>query len=452
MTQIADVVICGAGITGVAAAHFLSRAGMRNILLVDERPPLSFTSDHSTECYRNWWPDPAMLALMDRSIDLMEDLADESGNIFHMNRRGYLYVTADESKVSELEAASRRISGLGAGPMRIHSAESSSYQPAKPEGFHDSPLGADLLLGSQLIHTYFPYLTDKAVAALHARRAGWLSAQQLGMYLLETGRRLGVRFESAQVTGMDMANGRINTVALNSGERIASPIFVNAAGPYLKTVGNLLGADLPVHTELHLKAGVKDPLGVVGRDAPLLIWNDAQTLPWEEDEREALSEDDETRWLTDVFPAGAHTRPEGAGDDILMLWEYQTKVMEPIDPPVMDEQYPEIALRGLAAMLPRMKEYFARMPRPQLDGGYYTRTRENRPLVGPVDALRVDGAYVIGAVSGYGIMSACGVADLLAAYITGATLPAYASDLSPARYDDPDYRTKIETWGDSGQL
>ena len=452
MTQIADVVICGAGITGVAAAHFLSRAGMRNILLVDERPPRSFTSDQSTECYRNWWPDPAMLALMDRSIDLMEDLADESGNIFHMNRRGYLYVTADESKVSELEAASRRISGLGAGPMRIHSAESSSYQPAKPEGFHDSPLGADLLLGSQLIHTYFPYLTDKAVAALHARRAGWLSAQQLGMYLLETGRRLGVRFESAQVTGMDMANGRINTVALNSGERIASPIFVNAAGPYLKTVGNLLGADLPVHTELHLKAAIKDPLGVVGRDAPLLIWNDAQTLPWEEDEREALSEDDETRWLTDVFPAGAHTRPEGAGDDILMLWEYQTKVMEPIDPPVMDEQYPEIALRGLAAMLPRMKEYFARMPRPQLDGGYYTRTRENRPLVGPVDALRVDGAYVIGAVSGYGIMSACGVADLLAAYITGATLPAYASDLSPARYDDPDYRTKIETWGDSGQL
>ena len=452
MTQTADVVICGAGITGIAAAHFLGRAGVRNILLVDERPPLSFTSDHSTECYRNWWPDPAMQALMDRSIDLMETLADESGNIFHMNRRGYLYVTADESKVPELEAASRRISELGAGPLRIHSAESSSYQPSTPEGFHDSPPGADLLLGSELIRAYFPYLTGKAIAALHARRAGWLSAQQLGMYLLETGRRLGVRFESARVTGVDMANGRVNGVALNSGERIASPIFVNAAGPYLKAVGNLLGADLPVHTELHLKAAIKDPLGVVGRDAPLLIWNDAQTLPWEKDEREALSEDGETRWLTEVFPAGAHTRPEGAGDDILMLWEYQTKVMEPIDPPPMDEQYPEIALRGLAAMLPRMKEYFVRMPHPQLDGGYYTRTRENRPLVGPVDALRVDGAYVIGAVSGYGIMSACGVADLLAAHVMGGTLPAYASDLSPARYDDLNYRKKLETWGDSGQL
>ena len=449
MTQTADVVICGAGITGVAAAHFLSRAGMRNILLLDERPPLSFTSDHSTECYRNWWPDPAMLALIDRSIDLMEALADESGNIFHMNRRGYLYVTADESKVPELEAASRRTSELGAGPLRIHSAESSSYQPAHPEGFHDSPPGADLLLGGDLIRTHFPYITDKAVAALHARRAGWLSAQQLGMYLLETGRRLGVRFESARVTGVDVANERISGVRLGSGSRIESPIFINAAGPYLKAVGNLLGEDLPVHTELHLKAAIKDPLGVLGRSAPLLIWNDAQTLPWQAEEREALAADEETRWLTAPFPSGAHTRPEGAGEDILMLWEYATKVMEPAEPVEPDEQYPEIALRGLAAMLPRTQEYFARMPRPHLDGGYYTKTRENRPLVG---AMKTEGAYVIGAVSGYGIMAACGVGDLLAAHVTGATLPTYASELSPARYDDPAYHKKLETWGESGQL
>ena len=142
-------------------------------------------------------------------------------------------------------------------------------------------------------------------------------------------------------------------------------------------------------------------------------------------------------------------RPEGAGDNILMLWEYQTKLMEPIDVPPMDEQYPEIALRGLAAMLPRMKEYFARMPRPQLDGGYYTRTRENRPLIGP---LPVDGAYVIGAVSGYGIMSACGVGDLLAAHVTGRQLPSYASAFDLKRYDDPEYQKRLENWGDSGQL
>ena len=449
MSRTADVVICGAGITGVAAAHFLSQAGIGNILLIDERPPLSFTSDRSTECYRNWWPDAEMLALTNHSIDLMEALAEESGNSFHMNRRGYLYVTADENKIGDLESASRRISSLGAGPMRVHSAASSGYQPAHPEGFHDAPTGAGLLIGNELIRNHFPYLTERALAALHIRRAGWLSAQQLGMYLLEAGRKRGVQFESAHITGVDVANDRVTGVTLSSGERVDSPIFINAAGPFLKDVGNLLGVELPVHTELHLKTTIKDALGAVGRDAPLLIWSDAQHLPWETEEREALAGDDSTRWLTEAFPSGVHTRSEGAGNDILMLWDYQTRVLEPSDNPPMDDQYPEIVLRGLAAMLPRMRDYFIRMPRPRLDGGYYTKTRENRPLVGP---MCVEGAYMIGAVSGYGIMSACGVGDLLAAHVTGSQLPTYAPAFDLARYDDPEYQKKLESWGDSGQL
>lgn len=451
MSQTADLVICGAGIAGVAAAHFLSKAGLKNILLLDERPPLSLTSDRSTECYRNWWPDPQMLALMNHSIDLMEALADESGNIFRMNRRGYLYVTAEEGKAADLQSDAFRISSLGAGPIRVHRPGSSSYQPAHPEGFHDSPDGADLLLGSDLIRRHFPYLTERAVATLHVRRAGWLSAQQLGMYLLQTSRNNGVRFESARLAGVNMANGRVTGVRLSTGEHVDSPVFVNAAGPYLKQVGRLLGVDLPVYTELHMKASIKDSLGVVGREAPLLIWTGPQSLPWEEEERLALAEDDEMHWLTEAFPSGIHIRPDGSGENqtILMLWEYRTKVMEPILPPPLDEQYPEIALRGLAAMLPRMKEYFNRMPRPQLDGGYYTRTRENRPLVGSVG---IDGAYVLGAVSGYGIMSACGVGELLAAHVTGAELPSYAKAFKLARYNDPDYAKQLENWGTSGQL
>ena len=451
MSRTAEVVICGAGITGVAAAHFLSRNGMKNILLVDERPPLSFTSDRSTECYRNWWPDPQMLSLVNRSIDLMESLATASGNIFRMNRRGYLYVTGDESKVADLQAASLRTASLGAGALRLHSPESSSYEPASEEGFVNSPDGADLLTGNELIRKHFPYLTERAVAALHVRRAGWLSAQQLGMYLLETARARGVSFESARVMGVNTANGCVHGVHLSSGEQIDTPIFINAAGPYLKAIGKLLGVDLPVHTELHLKATIKDSGKVVRRDAPLLIWSDPQILPWEVEERQALSEDESTRWLTEPFPAGAHTRPEGTGESqtILMLWEYRAKNMDPIWPPVLDEQYPEIALRGLAAMLPRMKEYFTRMPRPQLDGGYYTKTPENRPLVGP---LCVEGAYVIGAVSGYGIMSACGVGDLLASHVTGTALPSYAPAFTLERYEDPDYLTTLQDWGESGQL
>jgi len=451
MPDRANIVICGAGITGVSAAYFLAKAGVRDILLVDERPPLTLTSDRSTECYRNWWPDPVMLALMNRSIDLMEELADESGNVFHLNRRGYLYVTADESQIPHLTKRSERISSLGAGPLRIHRPDASTYQPVQLEDFHDQPEGADLLLGSAIIKEHFPYITEDAVAALHARRAGWLSAQQLGMYLFETGNNLGVRFESARVTGVETGNGRVTGVRLGSGKRIDTPFFINAAGPFLKEVGAMLGAEIPVVTELHLKAAVRDSLGVVGRDAPLLIWNDPQTLAWTDEERRYLAEDPETAWLTKPFPAGAHTRPEGTGDSqtILMLWDYREKATEPVWPPQLDETYPEIALRGLATMLPGMRGYFDKMPRPQLDGGYYTKTRENRPLVGP---LSVGGAFVVGAVSGYGIMSACGAGELLSKHVTGDALPEYASALMPSRYEDAGYLKSLETLEDSGEL
>lgn len=451
MSDQANVVICGAGITGVSAAYFLARAGVEDILLVDERPPLSFTSDRSTECYRNWWPDPVMLALMNRSIDLMEDLADASGNVFHLNRRGYLYVTGDEKQIPALRQRSERISKLGGGPLRIHRPEASTYQPAPTEGFQDQPEGADLLLGSSLIKKHFPYITENAVAALHARRAGWLSAQQLGRYLFEMARHLGVRFESARVTSVDVEHDRVTGIRLDSGKRIDSSIFVNAAGPYIKEVGDMLSVDIPVVTELHLKATVRDTLEVVGRDAPLLIWNDPQSLPWRDEEYEFLAEDPETAWLTEPFPAGAHTRPEGTGDSqtILMLWDYREKATEPGWPPVLDESYPEIALRGLARMLPDMQDYFERMPRPQLDGGYYTKTRENRPLVGP---LPVKGAFVIGAVSGYGIMAACGVGELLSQHMTGAALTDYAPAFLLSRYDDYNYMKSIGHLKYNGEL
>src|SRR5207249_3927232 len=79
------------------------------------RPPLSLTSDKSTECYRNWWPGPgdAMVAVMNRSIDLLEDLARESGNVFRMNRRGYLFATADADRASRFIRRAQEAAALG---------------------------------------------------------------------------------------------------------------------------------------------------------------------------------------------------------------------------------------------------------------------------------------------------------------------------------------------------
>ncbi len=447
MPMKADVLICGAGIAGISTAYHLSvRRGVTDIILVDERPPLTLTSDKSTECYRNWWPDPdgSMVAFMNRSIDLMEELARESGNIFRMNRRGYLFATASKHKAETFREAAEEAERLGAGPLRVHDGIDSTYRYSAEEAEEfDAPIsGADLLLGREVIEAHFPYISKRAVAAIHPRRAGWLSAQQMGMYMLEQARGHGVRFVSGRVESVETNGGRISGVSVSKrGEtlRISTPNFVNAAGPFVEHVGRLLDVSLPVFTELHMKVILNDYLGIVPRDAPLLIWSDPQYLPWSEDEKSFFADSEETRWLLDEFPGGVHTRPEGGpgSNMILILWDYRNRVMDPVPDPPLDPLYAEIAIRGLSALLPGMRAYFEKMPKPILDGGYYVKTEENRPLIGP---MPVEGSYVVGALSGYGIMGANAAGDLIARYVCGENLPSYARSFSLERYRDPGYR------------
>jgi glycine/D-amino acid oxidase-like deaminating enzyme len=451
-----DVLICGAGIAGVSAAyHLAQKHGVRDILLVDQNSPLSLTSDHSTECYRNWWPGPggSMVALMNRSLDIIERLAIESNNVFNLNRRGYLYSTADPSKVADLINESHTISQIGAGPLRIHKGGSIDhfYQPAQPHAYWDQSTGADLITETDLIHKHFPYLTEDVVAVLHVRRAGWLSAQQLGMYLLESAKSHGVKFLQNRVTDIDTKHGCIASVRLEDGTRIRTKAFINAAGPNIREVAQMVGIDLPVYSELHLKVAFKDHLNVLDRDAPMLIWNDAQYLPWNSDERGLLIEDVDFQWMLGEMPPGVHTRPEGGADSqiILMLWEYCSESVEPAFPIPIDSQYPEIVLRGLVKMLPGLQSYIGKAPKPVIDGGYYTKTRENRPLIGK---LPIEGVYVLGALSGFGIMASPAAGELLAAQVTGSPLPPYAPSFSIDRYDDPQYQRLLESWDAGGQL
>jgi glycine/D-amino acid oxidase-like deaminating enzyme len=179
----ADVVICGAGIAGIAAAYHLSvKHGIQKVVLVDEGAPLSLTSDKSTECYRNWWPGPGdvMVRLMNRSIDILEELARESDNRFHMNRRGYLFATADPGRVQTFRQAAEEAASLGAGGVRYHRAQAgdSPYLSAPAQGFEGQPTGSDLITDQALIRKHFPYLSERTVAVVHPRRCGWLSAQQ----------------------------------------------------------------------------------------------------------------------------------------------------------------------------------------------------------------------------------------------------------------------------------
>ena len=458
-TSSAEVVICGAGIAGIAAAYHLAvKRGVRHVVLVDERPPLSLTSDKSTEAYRNWWPGPddAMVSFMNRSIDLLEELDTETDHRLRLNRRGYLYATGNPASVPRLVESAKSADRMGAGTLRLHAgtAHDPVYIPANAEHWHGQPDGADLFLDPALIRQHFPYLSGETIALLHARRCGWLSGQQLGMVMLERARAHGVRFVSGRVTGIDCTGGRINAVQIaanGTAETIHTAAWVNAAGPLATEAGRLAGLDLPIFCELHLKMALEDRLGIIPREAPLVIWEDEQRLPWSDEERQALAENAATRYLLDTFPGGIHFRPEGGrgAKTVLMLWAYHLEPVPPRFPLPIDPDFTEIVLRGMSTLAPGLTAYLEKLPKSYVDGGYYTKTQENRPLIGP---LPLAGAFILAALSGYGIMAACAGGELLAAHITGDRLPACAPAFLLSRYDDPAYRQKLVEWGSTGQL
>jgi glycine/D-amino acid oxidase-like deaminating enzyme len=452
----ADVVICGAGIAGVSLAYRLAvRHGVRDVLLVDDRPPLSLTSDKSTEAYRNWWPGPddAMIRLMNRSVDLLEELAADCDNRFLLNRRGYLYCTADPEHAAAYHRSAELASAQGAGELRVHRGRSGDpdYVPHQAVGHADTPGGADLILDQDLLRRTFPYLSDRVCAALHTRRCGWFSGQQLGMEQLERARAAGVRLMAGRLEGVLSLGDRVTGVRIaRTGDSVEVPTrrLVLATGPMTREAARLLDVDLPLYSELHLKVAFRISEEVVPRDAPLLVWDDAQRLSWTPAERDVLLQSEDSRWLVEELPPGVHMRPEGH-DSVLILWPYHVEPVPETFPIAIPREYAEVCLRGMATLVPSLGEYFHRPPTPFVDGGYYTRTPENRPLACP---LPMEGAFLHGALSGFGLMASSATAELVAAHITGSTLPDYAPAFTLDRYRDPEYLRKLDQWEGDGQL
>ncbi len=450
MADTADVVVIGAGIAGISVAYHLSVVqGLRDVAIVDPRPPLTLTSDKSTECYRNWWPNLPMVQLMNHSIDLLEHMAAETGNIFGMNRRGYLFVTGEEDTLQRMTEEAHHTSTLGAGPVRIHPGPI-PYRPAAAEGWPGAPEGADLLIGADTIREHFPYITENALGALHIRRAGWFSAQQLGSWMLDRAREKGASLTAGEVVGIDLDGGRVAGVVLDDGSAIAAPMVVDAAGPLAGRVAEMVGVELPLFSELHIKVAYREHLGVIPREAPMFIWSDTQRIGWSDEEREELKAQGRPELLAEM-PIFCHARPEGGAESpyLLGLWEYHGDIRDPVWPLPEDPLYPEVVMRGLTKMAPGLSPYLDRLPHSVVDGGYYTKTKENRPLAGPAGPA---GFHLAAGLSGFGVMVAAGLGDLVAQHVVGAALPEYSDAFLLSRYDDPEYLTAVEVAGRSGQL
>ena len=134
----------GAGIAGIATAYYLcTRYKKASVLLVDSRPAMSFTSAQSGDNYRNWWPHPVMTAFTDHSIDLMEQIASKTSNVFNMTRRGYVLATRRQEIDDIIAGLQAGYRGSDPDSIRMHDAASAlSYISAESGDWKSAPAGA----------------------------------------------------------------------------------------------------------------------------------------------------------------------------------------------------------------------------------------------------------------------------------------------------------------------
>eukprot|EP01061_Rhynchopus_euleeides_P007680 TRINITY_DN1674_c0_g1_i1.p1 TRINITY_DN1674_c0_g1~~TRINITY_DN1674_c0_g1_i1.p1 ORF type:complete len:470 (+),score=137.46 TRINITY_DN1674_c0_g1_i1:146-1555(+) len=458
------ILVAGSGIAGASVAAHLTRvakASGRNaeVVVVDPRPAMTGSSQFSTECYRNFFTDEASVPMMQRSIELMEEM--NATHDLQMSRRGYLFVATTEETAEQICAMAKVAAGFGAGEVRYHeSAE--TYRPSTSQGFDKSLRGFDIIRGgrraAEEIQKIFPYLNPDITCMVHCREAGWLDATGLGSSYLSEAKKNGARCIQGDLEEVVVNGGAVTGVriATPGGEvrEIGCDAFVNASGAWLNRVNAKVdgAAELPIRNDVICKTVLYDPLEKIpGSHCPFVFWKEETDVDWSDEMREALADLDDTHeggivntkaWL-DRQPPGQHIRPIGNKRHII-LWEHAHQHVgcgndpqeEPVFPPLTIEHFKELAVRGASSIAPGLLDYCDSLTHDTYqDAGYYCVNKEDgRPIVtqhGP------ENYFVLGALGGWGIMSSSGLGELCAKTVLQVALPSYHGAFTVPRLDAP---------------
>ena len=415
MAQIStNIAIIGTGIVGIATAYYLARThNISNVTLIDKDQPMGFTSAQSGENYRNWWPHPTMVSFTNRSIDLLEEISRESGNRINMNRRGYALATR-KTNIDEL--LEQLHGGLGESAktlLRYHDdADAPNYYPPINADWESVFDGVDILRNKDLIQKTFPSYSHDVETIIHIRRGGDISGQQLGMHMLEYLKELSAKRMIGSVETIRQSDGYLLGVKTADGlVTVHAEKIVNAVGPFADKIAKMLDVDLPIHNVFQQKIAFEDRERAIPRVMPFSIDLDDQQIDWSDEDREILREDPDFSWLAEDFHGAIHCRPDGGDGStwVKLGWAYNETPASATWEPPLDDNFPEIVLRGAARLNPTLKVYYGRLPRNTHHyGGWYTMTEENWPLIGPMGP---EGAFLNCAHSGFGTMAACAGGD-----------------------------------------
>jgi glycine/D-amino acid oxidase-like deaminating enzyme len=248
--ETADVVVLGAGVTGASIAFHLARRRAGRIVVLDKGELAHGGSGRSSALVRMHYSFPPEVQLARKSLDYFERWPEIVGRPGDFRRTGFVrIVPASERDRLEANVAMQRSHGVD---TRVVTAEE--------------------------LHEVAPrWRLGEDEAAAWEPGSGYGDGAGVAGDFLARAREMGVAFRPrTAVPAIRAAAGRVCGVETENGP-IEAPVVVAAVGPWTRPLLEGVGVSLPIESEYHEVAILKNPpgmptIGPAGIDSPCAVY------------------------------------------------------------------------------------------------------------------------------------------------------------------------------------
>src|SRR6202034_1236885 len=342
MKSHARAVVIGGGVVGCSVLYHLTKAGWKDVVLVERDQLTSGSTWHAAGGFHTLNGDPNVAKLQGYTIGLYDELERISGQSCGLHRSGGLLLAESPSRMEWLKMAHARARYLGLETSLLTPSEAKELLPLIEEKYF---VGAMLDAADGNLD---PYGTTQAYAK-SARIGG------AEIYL------------QTRVTALARRLNGTWDVSTNKGTINAEHV-VNAGGLWAREVGRMVGIELPVLAMEHMYLVTDDMPEVIefnrarGHELPHAIDFKAEIYMRQEHNGMVLGTYEKA-----CVPWQPHTTP----------WEFGSELL----PPDLDRITPSLEV-GFKHF-PAMEQAGIK----RIINGPFTFSPDGNPLVGPVQGL-----------------------------------------------------------------
>lgn len=248
----AQIVIVGGGIVGCSIAYHLARAGVTDVVVLEQFKLTHGATWHAAGVVGQLRNSQNVTRMLRRSVELYATLEAETGQAVDFKQVGSLRIASSRDRMKEFMRSATTARSFGMEMEILTPAEAQDLFPI---------MSLDGVEGA----TFIP--TD-----------GYVDPASLCQALAAGARAMGVKFiQDCEVTGFDIENRRVTAVRTNHGT-ISCETVVNAAGMWGHELGKMMGSRIPAFAVEHQYL-ITDPIPDLPRNMPtvrdpdlLLYW------------------------------------------------------------------------------------------------------------------------------------------------------------------------------------